>query len=64
MIIAITTSSMQFTSSQARQIAGFLKTYLPRMRKVPCVKVIYHYSKPENAGGGTISIWESVEALK
>lgn len=34
------------------------------MRKAPGIQALYHYSKPELAGGGTISIWESAEALK
>jgi quinol monooxygenase YgiN len=64
MMISITTASMQFSPSQAKEIASFLKTYLPQMRKVPGVIAIYHYSKPENAGGSTIAIWENEASLK
>jgi hypothetical protein len=47
MVIAMTTTSMQFTPVQAKQVASFLKTYLPRMRKAPGIIGIYHYSRPE-----------------
>ena len=52
------------TSKEAEEeVEKFLKEFLPRMRKLPSVVAIYHYSRPELGDNSTVVIWKDREAM-
>ncbi len=64
MFVSITSTSSRISKEQSDQLTRFLEAYLPRMRKFPGVKGIYHYDQPSTGAPTTLVIWESLEALQ
>ncbi len=51
------------TPQQEAEVERFLEEFLPRMRKLPGVVAIYHYSRPEHGDNSTIVVWRDREAM-
>jgi quinol monooxygenase YgiN len=57
------TGSKASKESQA-EVEKFLSEFLPKMRKLPGVVAIYHYSRPEFGDDSTVVVWKDREALQ
>ena len=60
----ITITSGKVPSELSEKLEKFLQELLPKMRQLPGVRAIYHYSKPEAGEVKTIVIWEDEESIK
>jgi hypothetical protein len=55
MVISITRSKV--TAEQAHQVEAFLSEFLPRLRKQPGVRDIFHFTDPVAGESTTLIIW-------
>ena len=62
MFVSLTTSTIQ--GDRLAKAEEFLRSFLPRMRRLPGVVAIYHYARPGKGDATTVVIWESEQALK
>jgi heme-degrading monooxygenase HmoA len=60
----VTITSSQVSAEQSEKIEAFLATFLPRVKQLPGVVAIYHYTRPDKGDDSTIIVWESRAALQ
>ena len=61
MFITITSSSVP--SQHVAAVEAFLAEFLPRMKKFPGVRAIYHYTGPEKGDEATVVVWDDEQAV-
>ncbi len=60
----VTITSNRTVPEQAPRVEAFLRDFLPRLRKHPGVRGVYHFLRPDHGDDMTIIIWDDQGAVK